>query len=80
MSKLGTEPALEREFREGLLGAGDSVRSRIVAAYKDGRCDEQEWAAILAAHSKLDAIKARLIAAGYSSDDLLALSDQNGPS
>jgi hypothetical protein len=75
VSKLGTQPELERAYREKLLGAHGSVRQQILEAYRDGSCSDEEWKRILATRESLDEISRCLSLAGYTGADIVALSE-----
>jgi hypothetical protein len=73
MSKLGTRPDLERKYKEAFVGSGDSLRARVLEAHADGHASAAEWETIFAKQRELDAIKDELSAAGYSMEELVAL-------
>ncbi len=76
--KLGSRPDLEEEYvrkfvstdpRDGVT----SLREAILAAYADKKATPEEWQAIVRAQGALDEVREKLLAAGYTLEDIAKL-------
>jgi hypothetical protein len=80
--KLGSRKDLEEEYvrkfiavdpKDGIL----SLREAVQQAYKDGKRSDDGWARVQAVQKSLEAIKDKLLAAGYTMADLMKLTLDN---
>jgi hypothetical protein len=80
--KLGSRPDLEEEYvrrfvAEDAKDGVTSLREALRAAYADKSASAKEWEAIVAAQKHLETVKSKLLAAGYTMDDIVKLTMDN---